>query len=101
MKTIGGSLDAFGEFIETLRFRKDHVRERLIRRDTLQIAGTKTFDQLPVISAPGKRTATDNRELFAACQFDWFREAIQTSMALIFARTAGRAGVGMGHAAAR
>src|SRR5690349_16910637 len=90
VKTICRSFDTLSKLIEPLRFGKDHVCKRLVRRKTLQIAAAKTFDQLPVVNTLRKRAATNDRELsFAAADLDRSGKAVQSRMALIFDSAAG------------
>src|SRR5690349_24468938 len=85
MKPLRGPFDTFSKLIEPLRFGKNHVRKRLVCRQTLQLATAKAFHQLPVINTLRKSAAANDRELsLTAADLDRLRKAAQPRMAFIF-----------------
>ena len=86
MKTFRASLDAFSQFVEPLRFGKDHIRKCLVGRELLKISAAKTLDELAIISAADEGTATDDGQFPFVSELNRLRETMKSRVTLVFDR---------------
>jgi hypothetical protein len=82
----------FRELIELLCLGKDHVFEWFAVKQIVQLASPKAINQRAVISSANKSATTDGREILFRANLHRRCEALETGMALILNRRAGREG---------